>query len=41
MCVSGGNNFFWICLYFTKQNALEWFKIIKTFIMTLAVEEVV
>ena len=37
--VSGGNNFFYICSYFMKQNSLGWFQILKTLIMTWAVEE--
>ena len=31
--------FFKICSYFMKQNSLEWFEILKTLIMTWAVEE--
>ena len=37
---SCGNNFFFqICSYFIKQNCLEWFEILKTLLMTWAVEE--
>ena len=31
--------FFQICSYFIKQNCLEWFEILKTLLMTWAVEE--
>ena len=35
MFVSGGYNFFQICLYFIRHNSLKWFETLKTLMITL------
>lgn len=35
------NNFFQNCSYFTKQKSLEWLEILKTLMMTWAVEDII
>ena len=41
VCFSGRKNFFQICSYFIKQNFLEWLEIMKTLMMTWAVEDII
>ena len=39
MCACQAEIIFFRFVHFIKQNSLEWFKILKTLIMTRAVEE--